>query len=158
MLHLEYTVVTRANRELVWEVFSNWSLWHRFSDVYGEMRWEGTPWEPGSRLKIELVRPVRTIADHVITGCSPAESVAWIDHVYGNTMEQQVRFQSLPDGGTQVHTWADFLGPTTTLGNREVSDILLDFVRGWYDRFAAECDRLATEHVSSPALVRTNGD
>lgn len=150
MLHLEYKVVTRANRALVWKVFSNWHLWHHFSDIYGDMHWAGKPWEPGSRLKIDLVRPVKSTADHVITECSPAEYVAWIDHVYSDTMEQWVRFQSLPSGGTEIHTWADVVGPTSTVGNRDVQDVLIDFIRNWYDRFAEECDRLAPQDATPP--------
>ncbi len=83
---VEYKVVTRADRELAWEIFSDWSRWHRFSDIYGEIRWTaGKPWTPGSHLQIELVRPVKAILDHVITVCSPTNFVAWIDHAHSNT-------------------------------------------------------------------------
>jgi hypothetical protein len=146
---VEYAVVTRADRELAWKVFSDWNLWHRFSDVYGEIRWlAGRPWTPGSHLQIELVRPVKTILDHVITVCSPANFVAWIDHAYSDTMEQWVHFKSLPNGSTEIRTWADLTGPTSVIEGHDVSQMVTDFIRAWYNNFSEECDRLAAE----PAL------
>ena len=89
MEHLEYTVFTKASPSLAWEMFCDYRLWPRFSDIYGDIRWsKGKPWTAGSRLKIEIVRPQKVTVDHVITICSPARQVAWIDHVLGNTMDQ----------------------------------------------------------------------
>ncbi len=143
---VEYKVVTRADRELAWKVFSDWGLWRRFSNIYGDIRWiEGKPWTPGSRLQIELLHPVRVVLDHAITACSPANFVAWIDHAYSDTMEQWVHFNSLPDGSTEIRTWADLTGPTAKIGGRDVRELLTDFIRTWYDNFSEECDRLAPE-------------
>ena len=58
MEHLEYTVFTKASPSLAWEMFCDYRLWPRFSDVYGDICWsKGKPWTAGSRLKIEIVRP-----------------------------------------------------------------------------------------------------
>jgi hypothetical protein len=149
MDRLQYTGFTRANRGLAWQLFSDWRRWHQFSDVYGDIRWQkGAPWEPGSRLRIEVVRPVKAIVDHVITVCSPPEFVAWIDHALGDTMEQWVTFYDLADGGTRIHTWADITGPTLMVAGRNVRDVIRDFMRGWYDNFCAECDKMAEEAIS----------
>lgn len=145
LVRVEHTVVTRADRELAWKVFSNVDLWRRFSEVYGDIRWLGEPWAAGSHLKIELVSPVGAVVDHVITVCSAPHLVAWIDHVYGNTMEQWVHFRSVPTGGTEIHTWADLVGTTLTLEGRDVREVLTEFIRTWYNRFSAECDRIASE-------------
>jgi hypothetical protein len=69
--------------------------------------------------------------------------VAWIDHVHGDTMEQWVHFKSVPTGGTEIHTWADVMGTTATLGGVDVREILADFIRTWYSRFSKECDQRA---------------
>jgi hypothetical protein len=143
LVRIEYTVVTRADRELAWRVFSNVDLWHHFSDLYGEIRWLGEPWMPGSHMKIELLSPVGAVVDHVITVCTPPHFVAWIDHVHGDTMEQWVHFKSVPTGGTEIHTWADVMGTTATLGGVDVREILADFIRTWYSRFSKECDQRA---------------
>ena len=148
MQRFEYTVVTRASRELAWKLFSDWRRWHQFSDVYGTIQWEkGEPWEPGSRLKIGVVRPVETTIDHVITLCSPPEFVAWIDHAMGNTMEQWVTFEPTGDGRTRIHTWAEITGLTRVVGGREIRDVIGDFIQQWYDSFCAACDELAEENA-----------
>src|SRR5258707_9478083 len=147
MQRLEYTVLTRANRELAWKVFSDWRLWRRFSDIYGDIQWlKGEPWTPGSRLKIEMVTPVRTVIDHVITVCSPPESVAWIDHALSYSMEQWVTFHPLAGGGTRIHTWIDIVGSTSDVAGCDVRDFLRDFTRKWYDSFGATCDQMAEEN------------
>jgi hypothetical protein len=144
MEHLEYTVFTKASPSLAWEMFCNYRLWPRFADIYGDIRWsKGKPWTAGSRLKIEIVRPTKATVDHVITICSPARQVAWIDHVLGNTMEQWVTFEALSDGRTRVHTWADITGSSPFLSARALSDFVRAFIRQWYDSFCQACDELA---------------
>lgn len=143
VIRVEYTAATRAGRALVWKLFSDWRRWRRFSDLYGDIRWlSGKPWVVGSRLSIELIRPVRITVDHVITVCSPGECVAWLDHALGNTMEQWVVFEPRQQGGTQVHTFADVIGPTSTVGGHPVREVVKSFIELWYRRFCRECDRL----------------
>jgi hypothetical protein len=144
MEYLEYTGFTKADRALVWNLFSDFRFWHGFSDVYGDIRWsQGKPWTAGSRMRIEIVRPLKVVVDHVITICSPGEQVAWIDHFLGNTMVQWVTFESIPDGRTRVHTWAEITGSTRTIAGHNCSDLVRNFIRTWYDSFCATCDRLS---------------
>jgi hypothetical protein len=143
MEYLEYTVFTKASPSLAWDMFCDFRLWPRFSNIYGEICWsKGKPWKPGSRLKIEIVRPQRATVDHVITICSPARQVAWIDHVLGNTMEQWVTFEPQPDGRTRIHTWADIANagpfPPTNFSN-----FIRKFIQQWYDSFCDACDQVA---------------
>lgn len=150
MVRLEYAAVTQADPALAWKIFSDWRHWSRFSDFYGHIRWlSGEPWTVGSRLQIELVRPVRTTVDHVITVCSPPECVAWIDHFKGYTMEQWVLFEALAQGGTRVRTWAELVGPTITEGV-PVREIIKSFIELWYSRFCSECDGV---HESECAVL-----
>jgi len=96
-------------------------------------------------MKIEIRQPLKTTVDHVIISCSPSEHVAWIDHTMGNTMEQWVRFEELPDGGTHVHTWAEFTGLTTVLDGRPMKGLIAEFIRNWYEKFRQACDELSME-------------
>jgi hypothetical protein len=144
MERVEFSVETKASRELAWKTFSNWHMWPLFSDFYENIRWsQGQPWKPGSRLEIKLVRPVPMVVDHVILACSPSEHVAWIDHALGTTMEQWVVFDALRGGGTRVRTWAEFTGIMPVLAGRPVKDCIRDFITGWYAKFADACDRQA---------------
>jgi hypothetical protein len=138
----EYSIETVASPSLAWQIFSNWWLWPKFSDIYGEIRWvEGEPWEPGSRLRIEVVRPVRISVEHLIKSCVPEKRVSWIDRGIGTTIEQWVYFEPLTGGGTRVRTWAEFSGIATVVGGRPIRQLLLNFTHDWYDRYREECDR-----------------
>lgn len=140
----EYSVVTKATPEIAWKVFSDWTLWPNFSELYADIRWsKGKPWQEGSRLSIKTTTPMRITLDHVITLCVPGEKVAWIDHAVGTTMEQWVFFEAQPNGSTLVHTWAEFTGKMALIGGRRIKEVLLEFTRTWYDRYAIECDRVA---------------
>jgi len=139
--YVEFTVSTRADRALAWRLFSNFRLWPQFSDSYGEIKWiAGAPWRKGSRLQIKILRPIQACVDHVITACSPANYVGWIDHALGDTMEQWVTFEAVP-GGTRIHTWAEVIGPIAEVDGRPIRQVLKEFIEAWYSRFSAACDR-----------------
>jgi hypothetical protein len=145
---LEYVVITKASRHLAWKVFSDWRRWPEFCNIYSGIRWsKGEPWQPGSRMTIEISRPVKTSVDHVIVACIPGEHVAWIDHTMGNTMEQWVLFDRLPEGGTRVRTWAEFTGLTRVLDGRPIKALIAEFIRNWYENFRLACDELAERGV-----------
>lgn len=71
MVRFQYGVTTKASRNLAWQVFSDCRRWNEFANIYGEVNWRGgRPWEAGSRLEIEILQPVKTVVDHVITNAS----------------------------------------------------------------------------------------
>ncbi|MGA8142972.1 MAG: hypothetical protein WB987_03670 [Candidatus Acidiferrales bacterium] len=101
----QYTVITKASPAVAWKVFSDWTRWPAFANVYGSLRWhEGKPWEVGSRLFIELLRPVVTVIDHVIITCAPEQKIGWIDNALGVTIIQWVEFEQQANERTVVHT------------------------------------------------------
>jgi len=146
MISFTYSVITKASPALAWEVFSDWRQWNNFANVYGELRWrEGTPWEPGSRLEIEILKPVNTGIDHVITNCIPGQKVGWIDHAMGVAMAQWVSFDNLGTKGTRVHTWGDIVHGGVTIGGVRVEQLVTSFVETWYENFRRACDCLSED-------------
>jgi hypothetical protein len=116
MVHFQYSISTKASPKLAWKIFSDWRTWNHFANVYGEVRWrEGKPWEPGSRMEIELLHPVNAVVEHVITSCTPEKRVGWIDHAVGVALGQWVTFERGPKG-TNVHTWGDIVHSGVTIG------------------------------------------
>lgn len=140
-----YEVLVRATPKLAWEVFSNWRRWHTFSNVYGRIEWvKGDPWQVGSRMNIEILQPIRTVIDHVITHCEPGEKVGWIDHAMGIAIDQWVTFESKNGSGTRVKTVGEIVGADVTLSNGlTLERFVNDFTRHWYDAFAEVCNQLA---------------
>ena len=144
MFRFQHAVVTKASPELAWEVFSNFRKWNNFANVYGRIEWsEGAPWRPGSRMEIEILRPVRTTIEHVITSCAPAKRLGWIDHAIGAAIAQWVTFEPQKSGGTRIHTWGDLVHSGVTIEGRPVEQIVTNFVETWYENFRRACDHLA---------------
>ncbi len=140
---VEYAVFTRADCALAWRIFSDTSLWRRFSDFCDAIRWQGTAWTPGSRLRIESREPINATVDRVITVCMPPHNVAWINHVRGYTMEQWVSFDAYPGGGTKVSIWIEVTGAEISMRDGEAIKYLKSMLVSWFAKFTAECDRAA---------------
>jgi len=128
---------------LAWKIFTDLKLWPGFCNIYGDMAWQGPPWTPGSRLRIELRLPVEATTNRVITVCTPPHQVAWINHVRGTTMEQWVSFDPYQGGGTRVSTWIEVTGAELSVGGGNFLSFLRNVVATWYNNFALECDRVA---------------
>jgi hypothetical protein len=117
MIRFEYCVTTKASRKQTWEIFSNWRRWNEFANIYGEHSWrEGRPWEAGSRLEIRVLRPVKTIVDHVIRSCQPAR---------------------------KVHTWGDIVHSGVTIAGRTAEQLVASFTETWYENFRTACNQFA---------------
>lgn len=147
IVRIESIVLTRADCTLAWKIFSDWNLWPKFSDVYGNsIEWHGPAWESGSRMIIDIIRPVSAKVDRVITVCTPPRCVAWINHVHGYTMEQWVVFDPHTRGGAKVTTWIELTGPALCGGQYDIKALMKLFIDEWFHNFSAECDRVADAH------------
>jgi hypothetical protein len=144
MFRFQYGVKTNASRQQAWGTFCDWPRWNRFANIYGAIRWsEGEAWEAGSRLEIEVLRPVRMVVNHVITSCKPAHRVGWIDHSLGVVLAQWVTFEELANGGTRVVTWGDIVHSGEKIAGRSVEQLVASFTETWYENFRAKCDLVA---------------
>ena len=144
MFRFQYSVVTKAEPGATWEVFSDPSRWNSFANVYGDISWrEGQPWQAGSRMEIEIFKPLHTVIDHVITSCVPAKRVGWIDHAMGAAMAQWVTFDPDPAGGTRIHTWGDLIHAGRPIGGQHPEDLIVGFTKVWYENFRSYCDLIA---------------
>jgi hypothetical protein len=152
MFSFTYSVITKATPRQAWEIFSDWRGWNNFANVYGEVRWrEGNPWEPGSRLEIELLRPVNLVLDHVITTCVPEKKVGWIDHAMGVAIGQWVTFECLGERGTRVHTWGDIVHGGVTVAGQAVEELVTSFTETWYENFRRTCDHMVDAGLTKAA-------
>lgn len=144
MFRFQHSVVTKASPELAWEVFSNLQRWNSFANVYGRLEWrEGAPWRPGSRLEIEILKPVHTTIEHVITSCVPAKRLGWIDHAMGAALAQWLTFEPHKSGGTRIHTWGDLVHSNVSIEGQSAEQLLISFTEAWYENFRRVCDELA---------------
>jgi hypothetical protein len=143
MVRFHYTVMTKARPALAWKIFCDHRQWNNFANVYGEIRWrERDPWTVGSRLQIELLRPVNAVIEHVIISCEPSRRIGWLDHALGVVIGQWVTFEPRGDV-TRIHTWGDIVHSGVTIAGRKVEDLVTSFTRTWYENFRMVCDQAA---------------
>jgi hypothetical protein len=136
-----YSVTTRASRSLAWEIYRNWTLWNTFANIYGELHWrDGRPWEVGSRLQIEILKPAHCVIDHVITENVFERRLAWADRAEGISIRQWVDFGDLPSGDTRIHTWGDVAPAERKIGGRTVAQLFSSFTETWHENFRHFCD------------------
>jgi len=144
---IEFTVHTSAHPKLCWEVFTDWQNWNSFvPGTYKTIEWtKGEPWAVGSRVQMEMIRPVEFSTECVIIGSSPPSKIGWIHHEMENIVEQWVSF--LPDGtgGSDISVWMEINGRTLQIGGRDVVEVVREFKEDWYRRMAKRCEELALE-------------
>src|SRR5581483_2871512 len=143
IVRIEHSVVTKARPGTAWQIFTNCECRSRISDRYQGIEWYGAPWAPGSRIRVRLLHPVVATVDRVITACEPGQSIAWINHVIGYTMEQWLFFQPVVGGGARIFTWLEFVGPSEMIEGRSVQEVIEEYLQEWYESFQLECDRVA---------------
>ena len=66
-----YSVSTRLTRGRVWDVLTDIANWPQFSEMYSDLRWEGTPWAVGSAIVGQLNYPIVIAGRYVIRECNP---------------------------------------------------------------------------------------
>jgi hypothetical protein len=142
MHQFRYSVKTKADRNRAWEIFTNHENWRSFANIYGEMKWiKGYPWQVGSTLEIEVLRPIEVIVDHTIVLCNPGRMIGWIDRALGITVSQWVSFEEQPDGGTRVHTQGEVFAHGLKIAGKSVDGLVETFTETWYENFRAACDQ-----------------
>lgn len=99
-------------------------------------------------MDIEVLHPVNVVVEHVITSCTPARQVGWIDHALGVAMGQWVQFDDQGANGTRVHTWGDIVHSGVTIAGRSVEELIASFTETWYENFRRACDRLADTRLA----------
>lgn len=139
----KYSVKTKASRERAWELYTNHENWSSFANVYGEIKWvKGYPWQVGSALEIEVLRPVEMVIDHTIILCNPGRMIGWIDRALGITISQWVSFEEEPGGGTRVHTQGEIFSHGLKIAGKTVEQLVEVFTQTWYENFRAACDEV----------------
>lgn len=142
MHQFKYSVNTKAERARAWEIYTNHDNWHSFASIYGEIGWvKGYPWQVGSAMEIEILRPVEVVIDHTIILCNPGRMIGWIDRAMGITISQWVSFEEQPDGGTRVHTQGEIFSHGLKIAGKSVEQLMATFTETWYENFRAACDQ-----------------
>jgi hypothetical protein len=138
----QYFVTTQADRRRVWETYLNLENWPGFANIYGEMKWtQGQPWKVGSRLQIEVVRPVETVVERSILVCIPGWQVGWTESGMGVTIAQWVSFDDEPVGGTHIQTAGQISPSDVVIAGQSIDHLVKAFTETWYENLRRSCDK-----------------
>ncbi len=121
ILAVSASTQTNIDTEQVWQTWSKLEQWPRWAKpLITTARWlDGRHWEVGAQF--ELVRSLgfpigRQVTVETVREVNQHQSVAWWGGKGGSLKTCQLwYFESLPEGGTQVHVTEIFVGPLVFL-------------------------------------------
>lgn len=119
-IHIDYSVTVPVSVDDAFRAFQNLDrLLHR--GIYAEAVWtEGEPWKVGSRIRYELLVPMKATISAVVAAISPPRSVNLIDHALGVTAQQHVTFGPDLKGGTRIRMTMELVGQSTELSESDL--------------------------------------
>lgn len=146
---VEYSVNVPVSVDAAFAAFLNLDrLLHR--GIFAEALWtEGEPWKVGSRLRYELVKPLRASITAVVMSISPPRAATILNHALGITAEQHTSFGPDLKGGTRIHMTMTLVGKSTELTDKEVKDAVTFITRDALDSIVADCQKRANSASGS---------
>jgi Polyketide cyclase / dehydrase and lipid transport len=138
-----YSVITKLPRGQVWTLFTDTANWPKFSDMYSDLRWEGTPWAEGSALAGQLNYPIVVPGRYVIKECNPPALIRYLSQTKdaGFATERTIKFQPVTPG-TMIIAESYVVGSPKVPGG--APEFLKRLTTRWLDEFAQFCDNHAT--------------
>jgi hypothetical protein len=98
-------------------VLTDIANWPGFSDIYSDLRWEGTPWADGSELVGRLNYPLTVAGRYVIKKCDPPFLIRYLSQTRdaGFATERTILLQQVTEG-TMIRAEAYVVGRPDTVG------------------------------------------
>jgi uncharacterized protein YndB with AHSA1/START domain len=134
-----HSVVTTLPRDRVWSLLTDINNWPMFSDMYSDLRWDGTPWAEGSALVGQLNFPIVVSGRYVIRKCNPPTLIRYPSQTRdaGFATERTINLEELQNG-TRIRVEAYVVGEPEMPGG--ASEFLRSLSSRWFDEFARFCD------------------
>jgi hypothetical protein len=138
---IEYSVTVPAAVDEAFRAFQNLDrLLGR--GIYEEIVWiEGEPWRTGSRLRFEILRPLRATITSVVNAISPPRAIEMLNHALGVTAEQHVSFGPDLKGGTRIRSTLTLVGKSTDLSETEAREGTTFLLHDALDTVADLCQK-----------------
>ncbi len=146
---VEAATVAKCRPQHVWEKFRELHAWPWWNQLIGEAKWlAGNPWEEGSQLELEIVRPRRIHMEAAVVEVSAPNLVHWSGRIMGVHGEQWFWFQSDGDGMTHLKSRQELTGAMTIFltesGRKGVETVL----QNWLEALKLEAEKLAREEAA----------
>lgn len=119
-------------------------------NMFGEIRWvQGVPWEPGSRLCIEVRHPIHTTVDQVVQRFEPNESVTYLSHVIGITCETRVNFVPASPQQTAINVSMQLVGTASRALGFALEPAIAKSTKGFFEELRKDCERACSAQLSA---------
>jgi hypothetical protein len=142
MQSFDFQVVLNSPVETVFAIYVDIERW-RNRNQFGEIHWVGTPWEVGSRLRIETRVPIRTTIDQEVQQFAPNESVAYLSHAFGTTCETRVIFTPVSSQQTAVNVLMQLVGATSRTLGFALTPAITKAMQRFFEELRKECETAA---------------
>jgi hypothetical protein len=143
MQSFDFKIVLDCPLDTVFSIYVDVDRWRNRS-LFGVIRWvHGKPWEEGSRLRIEVLKPIRADIDQVVQHFAPKESVSYLSHVLGITCETRVIFASVSVTQTAISVVMNLVGTTSRALGFALAPAILKATKGYFEELRKECEAAA---------------
>jgi hypothetical protein len=145
MQSFDFQIVLNCPLDTVFSIYVDVDRW-RNRNLFGDIRWvHGKPWEEGSRLRIETLKPIRANIDQVVQHFAPKESVSYLSHVLGITCETRVTFASMAVAQTAITVVMNLVGTTSRTLGFALAPAITKATKGFFEELRKECEAAARE-------------
>jgi len=152
MQSFDFQVVLNCPLSTVFAIYVDIDRWCN-RNLFGEIRWvQGRPWEPGSRLRIEVVKPIRTSVDQVVQRFEVNESVSYLSHVLGITCETRVTFIPVSAQQTAINVGMQLVGTVTRALGFAIEPVIAKSTKGFFEELRKECEAASRSGHLSPTV------
>jgi hypothetical protein len=137
-----------APRDRVWSVLTDITNWPKFSEIYSDLRWEGTPWTEGSALVGQLNYPLMVSGRYVIKKCDPPALIHHLSRTRnaGFATERTIILEQLTKG-TLIRAEAYVVGKPEMVGG--AAEFRKSPTTRWFNELARFCDNEALSSSDS---------
>jgi hypothetical protein len=139
MQSFSFQLVLDSPLDTVFAIYTDTDRW-RNRNLFGDIRWvQGKPWEEGSRLRVETLKPIRSNVDQVLIKFVPREKVVYLSHVFGITCETSVTFVA-SGGQTGINVGMELVGKLSQALGFAIEPAIEKATKGFFAELKKECE------------------
>jgi hypothetical protein len=150
MQSFAFEVGVRCPRDIVFAIYADIERWKNRS-IFGDIRWvKGSPWQEGSRLSIQTSVPFRSTVDQVVQHFTANESVSYLSHVLGLTIETWITFHPADTGETIIRVRMQIVGKLSRALGFAIEPVILKTTKRFFEDLCQECEAASKGASSQP--------
>lgn len=147
-VRVQHSVSAKCKPEHAWQKFEKAEEWPWWNRVVGQAKWDGPPWQKGSRLLLELSYPKRNSLKASVSESSPPRAIVFQVHGSGMSGTMRFAFTATDSSATTLSVECDFSGWKTALSGGSIQQDFRKAFDEWLDALKAEAEKIAREQFA----------